>query len=91
MTFSAFRLPTGVGCLNKEGNIFVFGPCGSVKIVSNSMISREGDMVKFFPPLSFGVSSLFIRAVLGVIVGYEINLVMEGMGYKVEQKKEQLL
>nr|YP_010390255.1 ribosomal protein L6 [Sargassum nigrifolium]UPV69780.1 ribosomal protein L6 [Sargassum nigrifolium] len=86
-----YRLPIGVNCLSNNGKVYVSGPCGVVDFDCVSKIYRKGNMIVFLPDLTSYYSSIFTQAVLGVVLGYSIELVLKGIGYKVYKSNEKLI
>nr|YP_009050494.1 ribosomal protein L6 [Sargassum fusiforme]AIG23762.1 ribosomal protein L6 [Sargassum fusiforme]QJC59468.1 ribosomal protein L6 [Sargassum fusiforme] len=91
MSSPIYRLPIGVNCLSNNGKVFVSGPCGVVDFYCVSKIYRKGNMIVFLPYLSSYYSSIFIQAVLGVVLGYSVELVLKGIGYKAYKSDEKLI
>ena len=91
MIAPVYRLPIGVNCLSNNGKVYISGPCGVVDFDCVSKIYRKGNMVVFLPYLTPYCSSIFTQAVLGVVLGYSIELILKGIGYKVYKSKEKLI
>nr|YP_011008039.1 ribosomal protein L6 [Desmarestia aculeata]WBP69905.1 ribosomal protein L6 [Desmarestia aculeata] len=91
MTTPVFRLPIGVDCSNNNGKVRVSGDRGLVVFDSVSKIHRKGNMVIFLPYLTPYYSSIFTQAVLGVILGYTIELRLKGIGYRVREEEGKLI
>nr|YP_010401894.1 ribosomal protein L6 [Sargassum phyllocystum]YP_010401968.1 ribosomal protein L6 [Sargassum mcclurei]UQV81069.1 ribosomal protein L6 [Sargassum phyllocystum]UQV81143.1 ribosomal protein L6 [Sargassum mcclurei] len=91
MIAPVYRLPLGVNCLSNNGKVYISGPCGVVYFDCVSKIYRKGNMVVFLPYLAPYCSSIFTQAVLGVVLGYSIELILKGVGYKVYKSKEKLI
>ena len=91
MTTPVFRLPIGVECSSNNGKVHVSGTRGVVTFDSVSNLYRKGDMVVFLPYLTSYYSSIFTQAVLGVILGYTIELRLKGIGYRVSEKEGKLI
>lgn len=90
MTTPVYRLPVGVECSSYNGKVFVSGPRGTVNFDSVSSLYRKGNMVIFLPYLTPYYSSIFTQAVLGVVLGYTIELELRGIGYRVYEDKGKL-
>nr|YP_009154055.1 ribosomal protein L6 [Turbinaria ornata]AJF48243.1 ribosomal protein L6 [Turbinaria ornata] len=91
MTAPIYRLPIGVTCLSNNGKVYVSGPCGVVSFDCVSKIYRKGNMIIFLPYLTSYDSSIFTQAVLGVVLGYSVELILKGIGYKVYKSDEKLI
>nr|YP_009684000.1 ribosomal protein L6 [Lessonia spicata]QDP13824.1 ribosomal protein L6 [Lessonia spicata]QWK44633.1 ribosomal protein L6 [Lessonia spicata] len=91
MTTPVFRLPIGVKCSSNNGKVIVSGLKGVVIFDSVSNLYRKGNMVLFLPYLTPYESSLFTQAILGVVLGYTIELKLQGIGYRVQQEKKKLI
>jgi len=91
MTTPVFRLPIGVKCSSNNGKVRVLGARGSVVFDSVSNLYRKGNMVIFLPYLTPYYSSIFTQAVLGVILGYTVELRLKGIGYRVREEKGNLI
>nr|YP_448640.1 ribosomal protein L6 [Desmarestia viridis]AAS79027.1 ribosomal protein L6 [Desmarestia viridis] len=91
MTTPVFRLPIGVECTSSSGKVRVSGARGLVIFDSVSNLHRKGNMVIFLPYLTPYYSSIFTQAVLGVILGYTIELKLKGIGYRVREEKGKLI
>ena len=74
MNTRMYRLPIGVDCSSNQGKVRISGPCGIVIFNSSSKLSRKGNILIFLPDLTQYHSSIFTQAVLGVILGYTIEL-----------------
>lgn len=91
MTAPVYRLPVGVNCLSNNGKVYVLGPCGVVDFDCVSKIYRKGNIIVFLPYLTSYYNSIFTQAVLGVVLGYSIELVLKGIGYKAYKSNEKLI
>jgi len=91
MTFPIFRLPIGVECSSNRRKVRVSGARGVVEFDSVSNLYRKGNLVVFLPYLTPYYSSIFTQAVLGVILGYTIELQLKGIGYRVREEKGELI
>nr|QWK44672.1 ribosomal protein L6 [Lessonia variegata] len=91
MTTPVFRLPIGVKCSSNNNKVSVSGPKGVVIFDSVSNLYRKGNMVLFLPYLTPYESSLFTQAILGVVLGYTIELKLQGIGYRVRQEEKKLI
>lgn len=91
MITQVFRLPIGVDCSSKDGKISISGARGLVVFNSVSNLYRKGNMVIFLPYLTPYSSSIFTQAVLGVILGYTIELKLKGIGYRVREEEGKLI
>nr|YP_009058543.1 ribosomal protein L6 [Sargassum hemiphyllum]AIM19567.1 ribosomal protein L6 [Sargassum hemiphyllum]UDY71290.1 ribosomal protein L6 [Sargassum hemiphyllum var. chinense] len=86
-----YRLPVGVNCLSNDGKVYVLGPYGVVDFDCASKMYRKGNVIVFLPYLTSYYSSIFTQAVLGVVLGYSMELVLKGVGYKVYKSNEKLI
>lgn len=91
MKTPVFRLPIGVECSSNNGKVCVKGVKGCVTFDSVSSLYRKGNTVIFLPYLSSYYSSIFKQAVQGVVLGYTIELVLKGIGYRVRQEEKKLI
>ena len=91
MNTRMYRLPIGVDCSSNQGKVRISGPCGIVIFYSSSKLYRKGNILVFLPDLTQYHSSIFTQAVLGVILGYTIELNLEGIGYRVSKEKGKLI
>lgn len=91
MTTPIFRLPIGVECSSDKGKVHVSGARGLVVFDSVSNLYRKGNMAIFLPYLTPYYSSIFTQAVLGVILGYTIELKLKGIGYRVREERGNLI
>uniref|UniRef100_UPI0030E0F254 ribosomal protein L6 n=1 Tax=Ecklonia maxima TaxID=428677 RepID=UPI0030E0F254 len=91
MRIPVFRLPIGVRCSSNNGKVSVLGSKGVVSFNSVSNLYRKGNMVLFLPYLTPYESSLFTQALLGVVLGYTIELKLKGIGYRVHQEEKKLI
>nr|YP_009330406.1 ribosomal protein L6 [Coccophora langsdorfii]ANS72178.1 ribosomal protein L6 [Coccophora langsdorfii] len=91
MTTPVYRLPIGVNCLSNNGKVYVSGSFGFVTFDSASKIYRKGNTIVFLPYLTSYYSSIFTQAVLGVVLGYTIELILKGIGYKVYKANDKLI
>jgi len=91
MTTPIFRLPIGVECSSDKGKVRVSGARGVVVFDSVSNLYRKGNTVIFLPYLTPYYSSIFTQAVLGVILGYTLELKLKGIGYRVREEKRKLI
>nr|QWE50989.1 ribosomal protein L6 [Phaeophyceae sp.] len=82
---TTYRLPVGIECLTGSGKVSVIGSRGSVVFNSVTRIWRRGDILIFYPPLTSYYRSIFNQAVLGVLLGYTLNLRLVGIGYNVKE------
>lgn len=86
-----YRLPIGVNCSSNHGKVCISGARGVVTFDSSSKLYRKGNMVVFLPNLTPYYSSIFTQAVLGVILGYTIELNLKGIGYRVNEENDRLI
>ena len=86
-----YRLPIGVNCLSNNGKVYVSGPRGVVVFDSASKIYRRENTIVFLPYLTLYYSSIFTQAVLGVVLGYTIELILKGIGYRVYKDSDNLI
>nr|YP_011008214.1 ribosomal protein L6 [Halosiphon tomentosus]WBP70115.1 ribosomal protein L6 [Halosiphon tomentosus] len=91
MTTPVFRLPIGIECSSNNGKVRVSGARGVVVFDSVSNLYRKGNMVVFLPYLTPYYSSIFTQAILGVILGYTIELKLKGIGYRVREEEGKLI
>lgn len=91
MIAPVYRLPIGVNCLSNNGKVSVLGPRGIVDFDCVSKIHRKGNMIVFLPYLTPYYNSIFTQAVLGVILGYSMELILKGVGYKVYKFNKKLI
>nr|AVZ00679.1 ribosomal protein L6 [Fucus spiralis] len=91
MNTRMYRLPVGVDCLSNQGKVRISGPCGVVVFDSSSKLYRKGNILIFLPELTKYYSSIFTQAVLGVVLGYTIELNLKGIGYRVSKEKGELI
>ena len=91
MNTRMYRLPIGVDCSSNQGKVRISGPCGIVIFNSSSKLYRKGNILFFLPDLTQYHSSIFTQAVLGVILGYTIELNLKGIGYRVSKEKGKLI
>lgn len=91
MSIPVYRLPTGVKCLSNKGKVYISGACGVVILDFASTIFRKGHMVVFLPYLTPYHNSIFIQAVLGVVLGYTVELNLKGIGYRVCKEQDNLI
>nr|YP_011008353.1 ribosomal protein L6 [Sporochnus bolleanus]WBP70324.1 ribosomal protein L6 [Sporochnus bolleanus] len=91
MTIPVYRLPIGIECSSNNGKVRVSGDRGLVIFDSVSKLYRKGNIVVFLPYLTPYYSSIFTQAILGVILGYTIELQLKGIGYRVRQEEGKLI
>nr|YP_011008318.1 ribosomal protein L6 [Scytothamnus australis]WBP70289.1 ribosomal protein L6 [Scytothamnus australis] len=91
MTSPHYRLPVGVGCSSKNGIVTVKGIKGKVSFKCKNRILRKGNLVNFAPFLSPYYGSIFTQAVLGVVLGYTVELRLKGVGYRVKEEEGNLV
>ena len=90
MSFRSFRLPPGVDCWSSGSSVTISGKKGKVSFGCVTKICRKGDIVFFTPGLSKHESSILVKTVYGVVIGYSISLKLKGIGYRIEKTNDKL-
>lgn len=86
-----FRLPPQVQCISVARKILISGPRGKIFIYLPVKFVQRGCTICFSRSLKNSEMVLFKQAIYGVSLLYKISLILQGIGYKVDNQDNTLL
>lgn len=82
MTAKLFCLPPLVNCKFEPSNVSIIGPQGSVTLKLNIPFVQRSRFICFSRPLRWSEKALFLKAIWGVSLSYDVTLTLRGIGYR---------